>query len=39
MRGPTESLTAYSVMKPCKFFLEIILKAALRGNSGRSLKD
>lgn len=39
MRGPTESLTAYSVMKPCKFFLEAILKAAFGGNSGKSLKD
>lgn len=31
MRGLTESLTAYSVMKPSKLFLGAILKTALGG--------
>lgn len=31
MRGPTESLTAYSVLKPSKSFLGAILKTGLGG--------
>lgn len=38
MRGHIESLTAYSVLKPSKSFLEAILKIASGGNSGESLK-
>lgn len=31
MSGPTDSLTAHTVMKPSKPFLETIFKAALGG--------